>query len=1459
MNPLPQNLLDQLFQRSVDKLEAFEALASRSPNDTDSITFVGEIEQLLRECIAAGRFLPPGSADRRMVSAIVDEWNSRLRRHEHRPRGLDRLVDFDPSAGVVLDAECPYPGLEPYHAQQKGSFFGRGGLAKAYADRLIESRIFLIVGGSGSGKSSLALAGIQPLLKDRFPGWIFADAFTPGAAPLMALSRSVAIKLGRAEAAAALAEDLLRNPTSAPTQLRTLCDGHPLMLLVDQFEELFTLCPDPAAQQTLAKVLLALSEPSTDQWACHTLLTLRTDHIGRFDSSDALRPLYRRLVDERNFEYLPALRFADIRRAIVEPAKAVGLRFIPAEIPDLLASETSGLANGLPLLQFALCRLWDTRPLDAEGRPLDIVKEEMVSALPDVQHALGRVGNSLFEELTETQKAICERMILELVVLDETFEEPLRRRRNQSELAAVLNQRFQAGERDIEEVETRLVDAGLLRCFGSGDEVQIEVTHEALLRHWEHIRRLVSGDETKKRLHALKQIGREATEWQAHASSNDHLKQQGQPLREALAYLADGWCADGKSPAYLEACRRREDEMSEQVRQLKQAERDAETAKTARLKFRNRVFGSAAVLGLVFIVAILLVRGSAENEQRNLEAMASLMDRLPALEALDATYTLAKRGGRDARFALAHALERMQDSWLLGPGDVSLKGTRDGAAFLQFDPRKKAMHVYLSDPSGKPTIPPVKIDLGDKFDTLAQAEVGPKIETGKYAGKHLAVLAYVPGPGKVSHRIESYLVDATSRTARKIDLRAEESSPLLLFDKLSAIRIHPDGSRAIFSGVKYAPAPSAMFSEIVELRLLDDQAEMASLAVVPDPAKDEICSAQVSNNCPEEKIITAVTYGYNDTQLITGRLNGSVYCHAKRIIVAPSTTGRLDVSPVRTIVGNKQLQLFATATEAGVVRVNDCSKKRQPPPLPVQAEDPSSLSLVALKPPSDVKEIPLLTYFDTDHQLRCFTNGPGDKGEWSPYLCNAAHPLAGAAISPDGWQFAVERSGVGVVRRYPSEGLFSAPDIRRIEARTAGGLALRWKKSGENDQADRPGKGDERPLELPQDGGIEASGEGRVVRIEARGRVVGATLSPKGKQLVWIELKSTKDQPVRQIRTMDFGAPTTDDWPKSQSSRALAVAINDTGHVAHVERASQPDDPSVIATLYLAQGGSDDLLLKLSANADGEAEPSCLTFSPNSSYLAMGTAGGRVYRVAIPGLTVEILPPNTGQTPIDQGTGGIPSRAAPVTACAVVDDGTVVAGYKDGAVRVFPREGDPRELTKRTVYRFPVAIRQVSIDQGRVAALGERQQNNCTSPGLPGQALTVWDLSLSEKERGTPVAISCFPNEPIADLGEWSERVDSATGDDCPRSRSRPGTVTDGQARRVGICLVGPMGSRWHECPGCAHVGDTRKKIHARLLEAAEANGADSTTDMEERYGIKLAPRWLDKFPNLWPLQNPPL
>jgi energy-coupling factor transporter ATP-binding protein EcfA2 len=584
--------LDQLFDLS-EQLELRWKGFARS-DIAHRGQLVNDIADFVRVCAENGVFVPPGSADRRALRSILDHWSSRLRETGTDVRATPLLAEFDPKAGVVLEGPCPWPGLNVYTADQRASFFGRDNEIDQAVEHLEVpgNRILLIVGSSGSGKSSLALAGILPRLHDEHgDAWLFAPPFTPGAEPIMALAEVVAAAIRQPERASEIWRTLNEVPEQSLATLAAACEDRPLTLLIDQFEELLTLCRDPGEQGRFARILCALSDPGTvpGGFVTRILVTLRTDHLDRFARADSLSPLHRRLIGEHNWDQLSTIGFDQIRRAIKEPPDNAALRFVPPELVDRLASQTAGLANGLPLLQFALQRLWDTRPKNAEDRPLDLITQEMVDELPDVQGALGRVAEGLFRGYTEAQQRVCERLLLELVVLDENFEEPLRRRRSENELVDVLEHRGYAPD-DIDKVIDDFVAHHLLRRFGEKPDSRLEVAHEALLRHWPHIHELLTGTGVKERLHLVKEIGREAAEW-ADRGTEDLLRLHGNRLERAIAYAGEGWLVDETTTRYIEACGKRDQLIREQRKR-------AETAERARRAFRIKA-ALAAFAGLV--------------------------------------------------------------------------------------------------------------------------------------------------------------------------------------------------------------------------------------------------------------------------------------------------------------------------------------------------------------------------------------------------------------------------------------------------------------------------------------------------------------------------------------------------------------------------------------------------------------------------------------------------------------------------------------------------------------------------------------------------------------------------------------------------------------------------------------------------------------------------------------------
>ena len=302
-------ILENFVEKSEEYEVLFNKLCTRAKDDLELGDCVVKVQAWLKECVKQGRFLAERSNDRKELQSLVSFWTSLLRQHGYEVLEIGRLAPFDPAAGVPLDVDCPYPGLKAYDENWQADFIGREKDTEDCVTHLEVNRILMIVGGSGSGKSSLALAGVLPKLKLAHTDWQFVPPFIPGAKPFESLGKALAKALGNSSNALTIAESLRQKPKQAAAVFDELFGANkPVMLLIDQFEELLTLCQDEQEQKAFSELLYGLVTQSES--ACRILLTLRTDHLARFENNPLLRDLYR-LVSEKNTKQLAAIDFAE--------------------------------------------------------------------------------------------------------------------------------------------------------------------------------------------------------------------------------------------------------------------------------------------------------------------------------------------------------------------------------------------------------------------------------------------------------------------------------------------------------------------------------------------------------------------------------------------------------------------------------------------------------------------------------------------------------------------------------------------------------------------------------------------------------------------------------------------------------------------------------------------------------------------------------------------------------------------------------------------------------------------------------------------------------------------------------------------------------------------------------------------------------------------------------------------
>lgn len=385
------------------------------------------------------------------------------------------IANSSTSSVLVPEPENPYKGLRPFQAGDVLDFFGREAFVARMLERMSEphrfSRFLAIVGPSGSGKSSLVRAGLIPALwRGQLPGserWFVVDMI-PGTRPLDQLE--VALIRVAANEAGNLQEQLARDPHGLLRAVDLILprDGSELVLIVDQFEELFALVDNESLRaHFLALLHAAVTAPHS---RIRVVIALRADYYDR----PLHYPEFGELLRSRMETLLP-LSIQGLEQAIVSPAARVGVTFEPGLVSQIV-SEMHYQAGALPLLQYALTELYDRR------RGLLLTH----AAYTEIGGAVGALANRA-EELFFSQGAegreLTRQMFLRLVTLGEQTGNS-RRRVPRSELLSLGN------DQDlIDEIIDTFADYRLLSLDHEPDTRRpiVELAHEAILSEWKRL------------------------------------------------------------------------------------------------------------------------------------------------------------------------------------------------------------------------------------------------------------------------------------------------------------------------------------------------------------------------------------------------------------------------------------------------------------------------------------------------------------------------------------------------------------------------------------------------------------------------------------------------------------------------------------------------------------------------------------------------------------------------------------------------------------------------------------------------------------------------------------------------------------------------------------------------------------------------------------------------------------
>ena len=468
---------------------------------------------------------------------------SQVARVSDAPLELERLLkavrgETTPET-AVRDAICPYRGLDAFREEDAAFFFGRGSAddPKSAIGELVgkvrEHPFVMVVGRSGSGKSSLIYAGLLPALRrerDRF--WNVLS-LRPGPAPLRALAAAFTPRAddeGAAEYAAKITKEADALKTGDPELLSHMiregldgAEGKPdrLLLYIDQWEELYAQAPPSVDRERAAQ-----HATDVNRFINSLLTAARTAPVAIVGTvrADFYDPL---IGHEEIKSRLPScqvllgkMQRSDLEQTIVEPARKVGLVFAPPGLVQRILDEAGEDEGMLPLLQYALKETWNKR----EGNRLT---GDSYTGSGGVREAIRLTAEQTFEALSAGDQQAARQLFLRLVTPGEGQEDTRARAAMPSEPRQQKIVTQFAGPR------TRLIVTGADRA----GRPTVEVAHEALIRTWPRLREWINAN--REKLRARNAVLQAKADWEQNGRRDDMLLPAGLQLERARSLLAD--------------------------------------------------------------------------------------------------------------------------------------------------------------------------------------------------------------------------------------------------------------------------------------------------------------------------------------------------------------------------------------------------------------------------------------------------------------------------------------------------------------------------------------------------------------------------------------------------------------------------------------------------------------------------------------------------------------------------------------------------------------------------------------------------------------------------------------------------------------------------------------------------------------------------------------------------------
>lgn len=564
---------------------------------------------------AGGRKLPTLAVTLAYVKACdgdPDEWERRWHAVAAEAPTVGETNGHDGAEGI----ECPYVGLAAFQPEDAVRFFGRERAVEALVRQVAARRFVAVFGASGVGKSSLLRAGLLPAAAAGSCGdgnpWP-AVVMTPGARPLEECAIRFAGLTGSTPGQ--LKAEFAADPRNLHLVVRQVVDAHPpgvdFLLVVDQFEELFTQCTDDGERTAFVQAVLAAAQE--DGSRCRVVLGIRTDFYTQCaqqrDLADAM---------EGAQQLLGPMRPDELRAAVTKPAAGAGL-IVENALMDRIIADTSGQPGSLPLMSHALLETWRRR----HGHALTVSGYEKAGG---IHGAIARTAEHTYTALSSDQQHAARQIMVRLVALGEA--------------TADTRRRIASRELDLTPDTVVVLDALARARLLTLDHDTVEIAHEALIRAWPRLRSWL--DEDRDGLRLQRRLTDDAAVWQ----DLDH--DPGVLYRGARLAVARDWARGSRTLLTTD-----EQQFLDASLAADAAEQSVSRRRTRQLRWL------AATLAALLVAAVAVAVVAVRQRER-----ASALERIATSRQL-----AAEARGFYANNDTAHAAQLGLSAYRLAPTD----------------------------------------------------------------------------------------------------------------------------------------------------------------------------------------------------------------------------------------------------------------------------------------------------------------------------------------------------------------------------------------------------------------------------------------------------------------------------------------------------------------------------------------------------------------------------------------------------------------------------------------------------------------------------------------------------------------------------------------------------------------------------------------------------------------------